>query len=331
MMSTPTKRKQNSGENKGEKKAKQAAAEPALQQLDEADTVVCKDCGESFPFPKAERESFEKRGFTPRTRCKACTKARKAQFDGDGAAATASVPRYDDAVEAKLDAWLAAKRTGAFEEADRLRQALRHEGVEPDEARPKGYKAPISQAQLDAKKEREGKKAKCFNCGAKGHLSSACPMAAGSKVCYYCGSADHQGKDCPNAPPAVVGEVVDLKTARCFNCGMIGHLAGTCSLKTKQGADKKACYICGELGHGSRFCPKAKEKIQSVWDGEEVQAKLAEWKAMREAKDYEAADRVRGELMAQGVNPNKPPKAWEWTGGRKPKARRERSEQTEKW
>lgn len=315
-MSTATKRK-SGGDANGEKKAK---------TRDEADTVLCKDCGESFPFTQAEREEFAKRGFTPRTRCKACTKARKAQFDGDGTAATTSVPRYDDAVEAKLDAWLAAKRTGAFEEADRLRQALRHEGVEPDEARPKGYKAPISQSQLDAKKRREDKKDKCFNCGAKGHRSDACPLAAGSKACYYCGSAGHQGKACPNKPPTLVGEAVDLKTARCFNCGMVGHLAGSCALKLKQGAEKRACYICGELGHGSRFCPSAKEKIQSVWDGEAVQTRLAEWRAMREAKDYEGADAIRAELMAQGVNPNKPPKAWEWTGGRKPKARRERSE-----
>ncbi len=43
---------------------------------------------------------------------------------------------HNSAIEAKLDDWVAAKRRKDFELADRLRQELRSEGVEPDRARP---------------------------------------------------------------------------------------------------------------------------------------------------------------------------------------------------
>ena len=45
-------------------------------------------------------------------------------------------PMHDATVDAKLDAWVAAKRAKDFATADRLREEMRAMGVEPDHARP---------------------------------------------------------------------------------------------------------------------------------------------------------------------------------------------------
>ena len=52
-----------------------------------------------------------------------------------------TVTGHGPAIEAKLDDWVAAKRRKEFELADRLRQELRNEGVDPDRARPPGHVA----------------------------------------------------------------------------------------------------------------------------------------------------------------------------------------------
>ena len=40
-------------------------------------------------------------------------------------------------------------------------------------------------------------------------------------------------------------------TARCFNCGRIGHRSANC----EYGKREKPCYLCAQFGHESRECP----------------------------------------------------------------------------
>jgi cysteinyl-tRNA synthetase len=71
-----------------------------------------------------------------------------------------------------------------------------------------------------------------------------------------------------------------------------------------------ACHICGKEGHKSRFCPRAANPPPQpgAEDTAAIEAKKASWAEARERKDYETADRIRAELLAVGVNPNKPSK-----------------------
>lgn len=46
-------------------------------------TLVCKDCGQEFPFSASEQEFFAEKGFTNEPqRCKACRDARKGASRG---------------------------------------------------------------------------------------------------------------------------------------------------------------------------------------------------------------------------------------------------------
>ena len=326
-MSSDSKRKSANGSEKSSKKRRESNSEadgsktkkhkdgkvsdaaaavlptpPPLPMDDDAgDEVTYKDCGRVFIFTREEKTQFERRGFTPRVRCVECTKAKNAKY-GDHDGKSKSVPTYSAAVEAKLDAWLAAKRSQNFEEADRLRSAIRQEGVEPEDARPIGYVKPLSQEKLEAKQRRDLKKVKCFNCGAKGHRSEDCTLPRGSTVCYYCGEDGHQGKDCPKAPPPAPPP--DPKTSKCYSCGQMGHLSRDCPAPPRR-KGSSACYVCGQEGHESRYCPNAQAKRDAAWEAPGVASKLADWTAARERKNYETADRLRAELMAVGVNPNK--------------------------
>ena len=273
--------------------------------MPEGDTTVeCKDCSGTFIFTAEERANFDARGYSPLVRCADCRKAKRerfASFDGESTTTKPpEVPTYDAATEAKLDAWVAAKRSKDFTSADRLRAALRADGIDTEVARPIGYVPPMA----PGKKRSLEKKVKCFNCGSKGHRSDQCrKRPAASTKCYHCGSEDHQAKDCPNAPEATP---FDPSTARCFSCGQHGHLAVACPRKSTPGSSTSACYLCGMEGHVSRYCPKARDKpLPPGIDTAKVETMRAEWSAARAAKDYEKADSIRAELLALGVNPNK--------------------------
>ena len=214
--------------------------------------IACKDCDSTFTFTAAEQAAFALRGFAAKTRCRDCTKAKKARYAEidsgvvaeEPAASLPSIPVHDAKIEAKLDAWVAAKRAKDFENADRLRYELRRDGINPDECRPVGR-----QQQQHTPPQR---KTKCFNCGETGHRSAECPKPAGLTSCHLCGAEDHLSKACPKAEAKAVIKA-DVRQSRCFNCGREGHLSKDCTSAVGKGSS--ACYLCGEEGHLSRFCP----------------------------------------------------------------------------
>ena len=260
--------------------------------------ITCKDCHQQFVYTKVEADNAELRGHRPFVRCVDCRKSKRARYEAAGGD-DSKRPKFDMATEAKLDAWVTAKRNKAYEEADKLRAALRADGVDTEAARPVGYVIKKVKSSV-----------KCFNCGSKGHRSEACvKLGGGNKGCYHCGSLDHVGRDCPKAPAPTP---FDPSKARCYACGEMGHIAGTAACSAKEKVSKDACHICGESGHIRRYCPKAKKKSLALeaTESADVQAKLQAWAAARQAKDYERADCLRAELLAVGVNPNKqPPKS----------------------
>ncbi|KAL1511615.1 hypothetical protein AB1Y20_006408 [Prymnesium parvum] len=99
------KKAKKAGKAKGDEKA---AAEPAVEEEEEEEeaaeeepaafkvhkkeapagiadkTINCKDCNTDFVFEATEQEWFKSKGFDPSTkvRCKDCTKAKKARFEG---------------------------------------------------------------------------------------------------------------------------------------------------------------------------------------------------------------------------------------------------------
>ena len=158
-----------------------------------------------------------------------CTKAKQERYAASNSAQEAP-PKYDDATEKRLDAWVAAKRSHAFDAADKLRAALRADGIDTEAARPLGYQPPAA--------AKSAKKVKCFNCGKVGHRSEECTaVAAGSTACYICGMEGHKGRDCPMAPEK---KAFDPKAAKCFQCGQVGHLSAACP----QPKAKDASFYC---------------------------------------------------------------------------------------
>lgn len=281
-------------EDKEEKRARKRAKKASQDQQPavEDESITCKDCATVFVFSAEEQKEFTARGFGKRVRCMDCTKAKQERYAASNSAQEAP-PKYDDATEKRLDAWVAAKRSHAFDAADKLRAALRADGIDTEAARPLGYQPPAA--------AKSAKKVKCFNCGKVGHRSEECTaVAAGSTACYICGMEGHKGRDCPMAPEK---KAFDPKAAKCFQCGQVGHLSAACP----QPKAKDACHLCGEVGHVSRYCPRARDKpLPTGWDADTVEAKRTAWEAARAAKDYATADALRAELLAIGVNPNKP-------------------------
>ena len=229
---------------------------------------VCKDCTHTFIFTAAEQAHFAAKGFPPKQRCADCIQAKKAKQSGIVAAVDVpALPKYDEKTEAKLDAWLAAKRAKDFQTADRLRWELRGDNIDPDAARPVGYFAATlhknktvmssGDSSQGAKKKPDGApghSSKCFNCGKIGHASSECKVRpSGSTACYFCGKEGHQSKDCPDAPAKVA---FDPAGARCYGCGKIGHLSRDCPDPSRA----QACYTCGEKGHNTRCQPRHASK-----------------------------------------------------------------------
>jgi hypothetical protein len=65
--------------------------------------------------------------------------------------------KYTEEQETKLDAWVTAKRTKNFEDADRIRDELKEEGIDAAKARPKGYVGTFGHALGSYTEEQDAK------------------------------------------------------------------------------------------------------------------------------------------------------------------------------
>lgn len=130
------------------------------------------------------------------------------------------------------------------------------------------------------------KRRTCYECGEKGHLSSACPKKQDADVANSGREAYGSGVVAGNewVDDKMVNSVSDgkLKRRTCYECGERGHLSSLCPKKQaadvansrKEVADmevekaevasvvsegklrRRTCYECGERGHLSSLCPK---------------------------------------------------------------------------
>ncbi|KAI7748554.1 hypothetical protein M8C21_008484, partial [Ambrosia artemisiifolia] len=157
------------------------------------------------------------------------------------------------------------------------------------------------------------KRRTCYECGEKGHLSSACPnkQAADVAISRPETFAPVGVKDNEEVDYNMVNSVSDGKLRRrsCYECGERGHLSSACPKKQavdaansiKEAKDmevekadvaavgkevtdnaassisegklrRRTCYECGERGHLSSLCPKkqAADVVNSVQEANET-------------------------------------------------------------
>ncbi|KAM2202430.1 hypothetical protein ACFX1R_002144 [Malus domestica] len=147
------------------------------------------------------------------------------------------------------------------------------------------------------------KRRTCYECGEKGHLSSACPKSATTTFSTHSIPVATTTSSDPTPAATSLGTGADnsglsatsgkIKRRTCYECGEKGHLSSACPksattafnthstpvakttstdptpVATATGADngglsdisgkikRRTCYECGEKGHLSSACPKA--------------------------------------------------------------------------
>ncbi|XP_068315995.1 phragmoplastin interacting protein 1-like [Pyrus communis] len=147
------------------------------------------------------------------------------------------------------------------------------------------------------------KRRTCYECGDKGHLSSACPKSVTTTFSTHSISVPTTTSSDPTPAATASGTGADnsglsatsgkIKRRTCYECGEKGHLSSACPksattvfnthstpvakttstkptpVATATGADngelsdisgkikRRTCYECGEKGHLSSACPKA--------------------------------------------------------------------------
>jgi len=90
----------------------------------------------------------------------------------------------------------------------------------------------------------------CRNCGAFGHISSACKEPSHHRsLCFRCGKEGHVSEACPCPKP----ETDFTAYVVCHHCGEIGHRTSECKVPSVQYPD--VCPLCGQVGHSVDECP----------------------------------------------------------------------------
>mmetsp|Transcript_129296 Transcript_129296/g.322292 ORF Transcript_129296/g.322292 Transcript_129296/m.322292 type:complete len:1016 (+) Transcript_129296:43-3090(+) len=179
-------------------------------------------------------------------------------------------PKYGPIIEGKLDRWVAAKREKDFATADALRQELRQLGIDPDIARP-------SDKDLAA---------------ALHHPASPSSQVLGSS---FASLPQRQNQEYPN----IVGARFDPITEAKLDRWVVAKREKDFQTADDIRADLRASGIDPDIVRPSDKMIMAKTPI-----GPDVEAKLDQWVAAKRDKDFAAADAIRSELRALGIEPD---------------------------
>merc|ERR1712226_448571 len=142
-----------------------------------------------------------------------------------------------------------------------------------------------------AKREAERKKAKnalrdrrkhCLYCKKYGHTLHECTgrqqMEISAEMCYGCGSTQYSFKDCPIC--ARKGNKDKMKFATCFICHEVGHISKDCP-RNENGIYPYGggCYFCGDKMHKKADCPDRNKhsKENKAFNGKKIQTAQKGW------------------------------------------------------
>mmetsp|Transcript_71721 Transcript_71721/g.233157 ORF Transcript_71721/g.233157 Transcript_71721/m.233157 type:complete len:1558 (-) Transcript_71721:208-4881(-) len=221
-----------------------------------------------------------------------------------GASQAAVAPRYDPAIEAKLDRWVAAKREKDFRTADALRAELRTHGIDPDSARPSERDRDTNQAVG----------------GQTRSWSSAAPPPGPTFGYGSGGLGGLAGAPPPRtADPSVEAKLdrwVQAKREKDFTAadairtdlrsfGIEPEFYRSSDRDTPGVASAGAPSMLGAMSQAVSLAtpPRAYNLAGSRFDPN-VEAKLERWVAAKREKDFTAADAIRAELRAYGIEPD---------------------------
>jgi cysteinyl-tRNA synthetase len=188
---------------------------------------------------------------------------------------TTAPPAYDEATEAKLAQWVSAKRAKDFAQADALREELRAQGVDPDKARP-------------------------------AHPASAPPQQHG----YYAPPPYHgaqgYGTQYDRHIEAKLSDWVQAKRDKDFSTAdRIREELRAGGVDPEQARPPHHPAFRAPMGSAGSM-PREPASYQSHGSfAPALEAQLDEWVQAKRRKDYSSADRLREELRAQGVDPDK--------------------------
>lgn len=133
--------------------------------------------------------------------------------------------------------------------------------------------------------KKDGKKIKCFRCGAEGHMIKECKAKKGGGACHFCGKEGHLSRRCPEAT--------------CLKCGEKGHILAACGEQANKPEDgpyisvqtKKKRWTRQE--RRERKCVGGVLKVRGRYKGKKITVGLDTFAGLSLVK----SDLVHGEVV----------------------------------